>query len=442
MRACQTTFAAILLPVLMFTVFAAVSLAGTPTAINYQGRLTTLAGTPVDDGTYSIMFTIYDAASGGTIVWNEKESVTTSGGLFAVLLGTDTPIGDDVFKGTTRYLGIQMQGEPEMTPRVAIVTVPYAYRVSTVDGSSGGNVSGNINLDASTATTGNIFKGGALFIHNFGTDNAFVGTNAGNLTMTGTDNVGNGDFTLFSNTDGSYNTANGVNALRNNKSGTSNTASGDGSLSNNTTGYDNTATGSNALFSNIDGYDNTASGEYALYSNTSGTHNTALGWLADVSTGNLNNATAIGYAATVNASNKIRLGDAFVAVIEGQVAYTFTSDRNQKENFQPVDGDDVLRKIGGMSLTSWNYRNNDPQLFRHYGPVAQEFFAAFGHDGVGQCGDSISINSGDMAGIMMIAIQTLEKRTVEVGSLKEEVAELRGLVRALLTENATKVAGK
>ena len=72
-----------------------------------------------------------------------------------------------------------------MTPRTPIVAVPYAYRIATIDGATGGAVSGNINLDNSSATTGNILKGGAPFIHNFGFSNTFIGRNAGNLVMTG-----------------------------------------------------------------------------------------------------------------------------------------------------------------------------------------------------------------------------------------------------------------
>jgi hypothetical protein len=46
---------------------------------------------------------------------------------------------------------------------------------------------------------------------------------------------------------------------------------------------------------------------------------------------------------------------------------TASSDVNQKENFLPVPGEVVLRKIGGLSLTSWNYIGHDPKQFRHYG---------------------------------------------------------------------------
>jgi hypothetical protein len=118
-------------------------------------------------------------------------------------------------------------------------------------------------------------------------------------------------------------------------------------------------------------------------------------------------------------------------VIEGQVAYTFTSDKTKKENFQPVDGEQVLKKIRGFEVTSWNFIGHDPKEFRHYGPMAQDFFAAFGHDSVGQIGTETTINSGDMAGILMIAVQALEKRTAELKQTKEELAELAARLEAL-----------
>src|SRR5205814_10324877 len=125
---------------------------------------------------------------------------------------------------------------------------------------------------------------------------------------------------------------------------------------------------------------NIADGVYALYSNTTGTFNTAIGVGADVGFGDLTNATAIGHGAVVDASNKVRIGNNSVTVIEGQVAYTFSSDRNKKENFQPVDGEEVLRKIRQFNLTSWNYIGQDAKTLRHYGPMAQDFYEAFGHD--------------------------------------------------------------
>ena len=150
-----------------------------------------------------------------------------------------------------------------------------------------------------------------------------------------------------------------------------------------------------------------------------------------MSAGNLTNATAIGAFAVVNASNKVRLGNTAVTVIEGQVAFTASSDKTKKENFQPVDGEEVLGKIRGFELSSWNFIGHDPKEFRHYGPMAQDFFAAFGQDGVGQIGTETTINSGDLAGILMVAVQALEKRTAELKQKEAKIAVLESRLEAL-----------
>jgi len=141
-------------------------------------------------------------------------------------------------------------------------------------------LTGNLRLPITTATTGIIKAGSATLIHTYGTDNFFAGVNAGNLTMTGYGNTASGTSALYYNAEGSYNMANGVNALYSNTTGHYNTASGAAALYRNTTGTDNTASGSFALYSNTTGSANTASGHFALYSNTTGYNNTANGTYA------------------------------------------------------------------------------------------------------------------------------------------------------------------
>jgi len=86
-----------------------------------------------------------------------------------------------------------------------------------------------------------------------------------------------------------------------------------------------------------------------------------------------------------------------------------------------------------LSIPSWNYIGD--QTFRHYGPMAQDFYAAFGQDGVGTIGTSTTLNSGDVAGILMIATQQLEKRTAgqkaEIAALKDENNALKTRLDAL-----------
>src|SRR5882762_1811928 len=136
---------------------------------------------------------------------------------------------------------------------------------------------GNIVLAPSTPTAGNILKGTAPFVHNFGNSNTFIGENAGNFTMTGAFNTASGFQALQANTTGSFNTASGVNALLGNTEGAGNTASGTGALQSNTIGNNNTANGASALQNSTNGDSNTANGVSALQNNTTGNQNTASG---------------------------------------------------------------------------------------------------------------------------------------------------------------------
>ncbi len=62
--------------------------------------------------------------------------------------------------------------------------------------------------------------------------------------------------------------------------------------------------------------------------------------------------------------------------------------------------------------------------------VAQDFFAAFGHDGIGTVGTPTTINAGDMQGILMIAVQALEKLVAEQ---REDIKRLKADLEQVLT---------
>jgi hypothetical protein len=155
-----------------------------------------------------------------------------------------------------------------------------------------------------------------------------------------------GDSSLYFNT-GSFNTAIGSKALYSNTAGDVNTAVGSKALYSNINGLHNTAMGYLALYFNNSGQDNVAFGYQSLFTNTLGSANTAIGVGADVSLSNLSNATVIGNSAIVNTSNKVRLGNTLVTVIEGQVAYTFPSDGRFKTNISESDvkGLDFIKRL-------------------------------------------------------------------------------------------------
>lgn len=110
-------------------------------------------------------------------------------------------------------------------------------------------------------------------------------------------------------------TAIGIGALSSLTGGIRSTAVGAGALSLNNANH-NTGVGRSAL-QNATGGENAAVGAYALSSQTTGGGNTAIGYNANVPVGSsISNSTAIGYLAVVDASNKIRLGNGGVTLVE------------------------------------------------------------------------------------------------------------------------------
>ena len=66
---------------------ASAQISAVPNAMNFQGRLAKSNGTPVADGTYSVLFSLYDALTGGTLKWSQTVNpVTVRNGTFAVPL--------------------------------------------------------------------------------------------------------------------------------------------------------------------------------------------------------------------------------------------------------------------------------------------------------------------------------------------------------------------
>ena len=55
---------------------------------------------------------------------------------------------------------------------------------------------------------------------------------------------------------------------------------------------------------------------------------------------------------------------------------------------------------------------------------------------MGQIGSETTINSGDMAGVLMIAVQALEKRTAELRQKEAQIAVLGSKVEELEAKNA------
>lgn len=105
-----------------------------PQLINYQGYLTDSAGVPVPDGTYNLVFRIWDAETGGSQLWSEDHpAVDVTNGLFNIILGNVSPL--TLPFDSDYWLGIGIEGEPEL-PRIQLTSVGYSYRANMADDAS------------------------------------------------------------------------------------------------------------------------------------------------------------------------------------------------------------------------------------------------------------------------------------------------------------------
>jgi hypothetical protein len=91
----------------------------------------------------------------------------------------------------------------------------------------------------------------------------------------------------------------------------------------------------------------------------------------------------------------------------GSGSWETLSDRNAKAGFKPIDGIQVLERLASIPIDTWNYKGQ-PASVQHIGPVAQDFYAAFG---LGE--DNHYISSVDADGVAMAAIQGLYQMTQE-----------------------------
>jgi len=264
--------------------------AGVPSSITVQGKLTDTGGNPIS-GTHNFTFRIFDAQVGGNQVWpaagGELQSINADAeGLWIGLAGAVSPLSVAVFSDTTRWLEINVDGTT--LPRVSLVTGPYAFRVGTVDGASGGTITSKV-----TIGTGHTNSGVDAFVA--GVNNT---TGGGVATITGGSNnsasgfagvVGGGQFNRaganYTNVDGGrFDSALAVGAVVG--GGEFNTASGNESVVSG--GYRNAASGDS---SSIGG----GARNLAIQSESTiggGRDNTASGFGSTISGGRNNQASA------------------------------------------------------------------------------------------------------------------------------------------------------
>jgi hypothetical protein len=96
--------------VLAVLMLASSAIAGVPSTINVQGRLTDAAGTPLSSGFKQLTFSIHDAEAGGSTLWaGETQLVTTDAdGLWNAAIGAQAPLSSAVFADDAELCNIRI----------------------------------------------------------------------------------------------------------------------------------------------------------------------------------------------------------------------------------------------------------------------------------------------------------------------------------------------
>jgi hypothetical protein len=154
-------------------------------------------------------------------------------------------------------------------------------------------------------------------------------------------------------------------------------------------------------------------------------------------------ANAVGYWLIFESTGQMGIGvtdpthriDVNDGAYENDGVWTNASDRNLKENFAPVDGTEVLSKIDSLPIDTWSYKSN--KSVRHLGPVAQDFYSAFG---LGQ--DEKHISTVDEGGVALAGVQQpyrmIQQKDKEIATLNQanhdkdaQIQKLRARVEQL-----------
>jgi hypothetical protein len=319
----------------------------------------------------------------------------------------------------------------------------------------------------STLGSYNTFMGTyAGFSNTIGYNNTIIGYSAGKNNINGIMNILLGSYAGFLNTSGGGNVMIGYNAGFSNTTGGGNTMLGGDAGHYNISGTYNLMIGVGAGYNNSSGWYNVFVGNNAGFSNSTGSHNTYIGNLAgrncmgsyNVFIGDEAGFGELGSNKLVIDNSSIMSGysliygefDNNILKFNGKVGiniypthiihlsggaysdgatWTNNSDRNLKENFEPVDGAMIIYLIDQLPVTKWNYKTDSPSI-KHIGPVAQDFYAIFG---LGN--DDKSISSIDPSGIALVAIKELSRQNkslkVQIESYELENDNLKSQLQKL-----------
>ena len=124
----------------IFILFLPLIAGAAPQSINFQGKLTDTGGFAVTDPALSMTFRVYDAETGGTLLWEEHQTVNVYEGIYTIILGSgSTTVGafdTALFSSDNRWLEIVVDADV-LAPRQSVNSVAYAMKSddsNTLDG--------------------------------------------------------------------------------------------------------------------------------------------------------------------------------------------------------------------------------------------------------------------------------------------------------------------
>ncbi len=113
------------------------------------------------------------------------------------------------------------------------------------------------------------------------------------------------------------------------------------------------------------------------------------------------------------------------------------SDKNAKENFAEVDPNDILNKINNLPVTRWNYKAQGMDN-SHIGPMAQDFYGAFGLGNNDKVISTMDLASVALTGVKALSqrLSVLENPTSSSVALAVATPNANSLVSLTVTQSA------
>ena len=123
--------------IFVFTMLFPLFASGVPATLSHQGRILQTNQEPLG-GLNSIVFSLYGTENDVEELWSETIDIAFDNGYYTVILGEREVLPLSEFDGSVLYLGIAVEGDREMEPRIRIASVPYALLSGSVEGELNG----------------------------------------------------------------------------------------------------------------------------------------------------------------------------------------------------------------------------------------------------------------------------------------------------------------